>query len=214
MAAPLELLQIAGSPNSVKVRVALGYKELPYTKWDLPMQGPFPFDRAELVRISTQPRTPVIRHGSVVLFGSDAILRYLDANFPDTRRLFSEDFDTFAAIERWELFGRSQLGEPVGMVFGQALSGKPDPAVCARARALFHERTVCIEDQLGSTPFLVGDALSAADVTCAPAFGLTLLGDGQPLSPIARVFREHFQLDPSRERSRDWAQRVLAYDRG
>jgi len=43
----LELFQISGSPNNVKARIALGYKRLAYSKWDLPMnEGEFPFDRS------------------------------------------------------------------------------------------------------------------------------------------------------------------------
>ena len=60
--------------------VALGLKGIPYR-----FQAIDPQERAEVVRLSKQPLTPVLQHGDVVLSDSAAILRYLDANFDGPR---------------------------------------------------------------------------------------------------------------------------------
>ena len=98
--------------NNMKVRIALGYKGLDYTYTEVD-----PGDRAELIRLTGQFLTPVMVHGERTLFDSAAILRYLDANFPDTPRLYSEEYGEMADIEGWERFTMTQLGEVVGMMF-------------------------------------------------------------------------------------------------
>ena len=102
MSKPLELYQIGGSPNNVRVRIALGFKGLAYDTWDLPMEtGQFPFDRSRLVELSGQPRTPVLKHGEVVIFDSGGILRYLEANFRDTPRHLTYLIDVLLKIEHY-----------------------------------------------------------------------------------------------------------------
>ncbi len=123
MSKPLELYQIGGSPNNLRVRIALGFKGLAYDTWDLPMgTGQFPFDRSRLVELSGQPRTPVLKHGEVVIFDSGGILRYLEANFRDTPRLFREDWAVHGEIEEWEHWVRVTLAPPIRAMFGQALA--------------------------------------------------------------------------------------------
>ena len=69
--------------NNFKVRVALGYKGIPYEFRTID-----PSDRDEIHRLTGQFLTPVLQHGDVVLFDSAAILRYLEANFRDTPRIY------------------------------------------------------------------------------------------------------------------------------
>lgn len=212
MTAKITLHELTGSPNSVKVRIALDVKALEYDRVPFELDA-YPGDRSAIVAVSTQSRLPVLVHGDIKLFDSGAILRYLDANFPDTPRLYSEDHTEHGEIEQWELWGRTDLSQPVGMLFGQAMSGQPDPAECAKASALLDEVTGKLEDVLQSRDFLVRDTISAADVALAPGVGLAMLPPAFVAgSPIARVFHDHFHLGDGRERTRAWAERVLAHD--
>jgi len=211
MPADLKLVEITGSPNNVKVRIALGYKGLDYVREPFEFEG-FPGDRSELVALSTQPRTPVLKHGETVVFDSGAILRYLDANFPDTSRLFSEDYAEMGEIEEWELWARTDLYSHVGTVFGQIFASPPDAAVLRRACEAMHEATGRIEAALERAPFLLGDAMKAADVVSAPMVNLAMISDSAETGPILGFFREHFQLGEGRERTREWVRRVMAYD--
>ena len=90
--------------NNMKVRIALKYKDLQYE-----FRSIDPRHRDEVVELTGQPLTPIMRHGDVLLFDSGAILRYLDANFPAASRLFSGNRKTLVAIEDWETFGRARL---------------------------------------------------------------------------------------------------------
>jgi len=211
--ATLRLHDLHPSPNNAKVRIALGYKGLAYER--VPFEpDAYPGDRSALVAASRQPLTPVLEHGDTVVFDSSAILRYLEANFPDTPPLFSTDYATMHRIEEWELFARTDLGPGIGLVFRQAIAPVPDGDAVRRGNELVRAGTERLEAQLAETPFLAGDALSAADVAAAPVVQLAALEPEDAAgSPIRGFFREHLRLGEGRERTREWVRRVLAFDR-
>ena len=89
------LYQLSPSPNSIKVRLALGLKQIPCT-----LQDTNPADRTALVALSGQSLTPVLTDGDRVIYDSYAILRYLDANNPKAGpRLFSNERSEHKEIE-------------------------------------------------------------------------------------------------------------------
>ncbi|TDI13437.1 MAG: glutathione S-transferase family protein [Acidobacteria bacterium] len=211
----LTLKDLALSPNNVKVRIALGYKGLEYEREPLEFNelDKFPGDRSPVVQLSRQPRLPVLQDGQTVLFGSDAILRYLEANFPDTPPIFVDDYQAFGEIEQWEIFARTQIGEPMGMIFGQAFATKADSEVVGKANRLINDRTGTLEDKLNTGEFLVGDHLTAADIACASPLYLADLTEKNAAShPIAGFFQAHLKLGEGREKTRAWVRRVMAYD--
>jgi len=145
--------------NNLKVLLGLAYKGIPheFRKID-------PAAREEVVRISGQFLTPVMVHGETVLFDSAAILRYLDANFPDTPKLYGRDKQEQWEIEDWERFGRTALAEPMmTVVHGGA---GVTPAVKAESEAAFAAAARRLEARLAGRSWLVGDSLTAADLTC------------------------------------------------
>lgn len=209
----LKLHELTGSPNSVKVRIALGYKGINYDRNPLEFEA-FPGDRAPLAKLSRQPRAPVLEHGETIIFDSGAILRYLEANFPDTPRIFVDDYETHAEIERWEMFAKTQISEPVGMLFGEAFSPTPNPDVIAKANQLFHERTGVLEDRLsGESSFLVGSQLTAADIfVAAPLYLADLTDENAGEHPVATFFQKNLFLGEGREKTRAWVRNVLTHD--
>jgi len=209
MAQAIKLYHLVGSPNCMKARIALAYKGLAYESIVVD-----PKDRSEVVRISGQPFTPVLVHNECVLFDSSAILRYLDANFRSTKPLFSSDYDTMRAIERFERLGRNELAEPIGIAFRQLMSGAPVPAELARASALLNEHTGQLEARLREGDWLVGDAMTAADVVAAPAvhYGIEPQHDVSG-SPMLKFFADNLKLGAGRDKTRAWVRRVMAWDK-
>ncbi len=149
--------------NNMKVRIALNYKDLRYNFYSID-----PYERDQLVELTGQPLTPVMRHGDVLLFDSGAILRYLDANFPDAPRLFSGDRKTLVAIEDWETFGRAKLLAPLIQVVNHRLEGGDEAAVFDAAQASFQRALAELAPALENRDWLVGDSMTGADVTTAP----------------------------------------------
>lgn len=184
--------------NNMKVRVGLGFKGIDYE-----FRTVDPKDRTELVRVSGQQLTPVMQHGDVVLFDSAAILRYLDANFPDTPRLFGERHREQWEIEDWELFARTELASPMMNVVHRRVYGEPvDDALLARCAADYERAATKIAERLGAGGgWLAGGRMTAADVTAA-----------------AVVFRIRqaalFPLPAADERLSGWVDRVMSYDAG
>ena len=89
----LTLYELPPSPNSIKIRLALGLKQIECERKVIN-----PMDRATLVEVSGQPLAPVLVDSGPerdrVVFDSFAIMRYLDANHRDQGpRLYSADRD-------------------------------------------------------------------------------------------------------------------------
>ncbi len=213
MGTDLRLHELTASPNSVKVRIALAYKGLEYDR-DVVKLDSFPGDRSSVVSLSRQPRLPVLQHGETVIFDSGAILRYLEANFPDTAPIFTEDHAALGEIEGWEVFARTQLGEAIGMVFGEAVSPEPNTEVVARASQMLDERTVAIEDELTDGGYLVGDHLTAADIACAAVLYLADLPAEAATAenPVDTFFHQNLTVGEGRPQTIEWLRRVMAYD--
>jgi glutathione S-transferase len=213
MSTSITLHELTGSPNSVKVRIGLGYKGLEYERKPLELDS-YPGNRDPVVKLSRQPRLPVLQHGTITIFDSGAILRYLEANFPDTPPIFVHDYALFAEIERWEMVAKKEIGEPIGQIFGQALAKEPDDEVIAKASRSLGERTGTLEDRLSGAEFLVGDHLTAADIACAAPLYLADLTEEQAAShPVSAFFDAHLKLGENRDKTRAWLRRVMAYDR-
>jgi glutathione S-transferase len=182
--------------NNMKVRVALGYKEIPYEFHKID-----PADRSEIVRLSGQHLTPVLLHGDRVLFDSAAILRYLDANFRDRPSLFGTNRDEQWAIEDLELFARATLAAPMMEVVHHRVSGGTvDEAMQTRCAGAFAEAAAQLIGALGERDWLVGDRMSAADVTAAAV--MYRIRQGKLFPPPAGADAVHA-----------WVDRVMTYDR-
>ena len=206
------MYDLAPSPNNMKIRIALNYKGVPFQRVPVDMQ-----DRQQLVEVSGQPLAPVLQHGESVVFDSGAILRYVDATFAGPK-LFFADRDKMREGEELERWVRANLGQPVGMVFGELMKvmggGEPDLDVCKQASALAHELSGKLESKLAESPWLLGDEMSFVDVTAAPTLFYTVTPDAAVSAmPMLKIFQDNLHLGPDRDRTRDWIGRVMAYDR-
>ncbi len=212
MSTTLTLHELTGSPNNVKVRIALGYKRLNYDRKPVKLDE-YPGNRDTIVKLSRQPKLPVLQDGKTIIFDSGAILRYLEANYADTPPIFVDDYAGLGEIEQWELFARTQIGEPIGMMFGQAFAPESDAQVIARANQLLHDRTGALEDRLSGSEFLVGEHLTAADISCAaPLYLADLTEENAQSHPLVGFFHAHLKLGQDRDKTRAWVRRVMAYD--
>ncbi len=182
--------------NNMKVRVALGFKGIDYE-----FRAIEPRDRSEIVRLSGQYLTPVMVHGDRVLFDSAAILRYLEATFRDSPPLFGSSHAEQWAIEDEELFARAILAGPLTkLVHHRVGGGTVDEAMKQRCSETFAEAATALTERKGSREWLVGDSMSAADVTAGAVMYRVRDSGVFPFPPVAA-------------RLNDWIDRVMAYDR-
>jgi glutathione S-transferase len=210
----LTLYDLHGSPNSVKVRLALGFLDLPYEKVSIQ-----PMDRAPVIEASGQPQCPAIKHGEVRMFDSSAILRYLDANLAGDKRLYSADREEIWHIEQWEMKTRGGgFGEPIGIAFTQAFAEVKDPAEAQRAQELFAERCKTVEDALGDDETLCCGRLTAADLCVVPLLAYGQLPDGfieksGPAADLCRFISDMLTIPDDCPKTRAYVERVMAFDR-
>lgn len=204
------LYQVPFSENAAKVRIGLTVKEIPFEVHEVD-----PLDRAPVVELSGQPLTPVLAvpaHGGRVVFDSAAILRYLEANFPGTTPLFSADPGAMRRIERWEVFARTEMIDPLAMVGRQYGVSDPDAASLRLAADVLARVSREIEEQLADD-YLLGDRISAADVSVAPVVWLAMLPGPVPEEPgMSGFLAEHLQVPASCPATRAWVERVMRHD--
>lgn len=212
--ADLILYDLHGSPNSVKVRLALGYLGIPYEKIAI-----LPMERAQVVEATGQPLCPAIRHGDVRLHDSSAILRYLDANLAGDKRLYAESRDEIKAIEQWEMKTRGGgFGEPVGIAFAQCFAEHKDPSELQRAQSLFVERCKQVEEALGDRETLCCDRLTAADFCVVPLLiygnlSASFIERSGPAIDLIRALGDMLTIPDDCPKTRAYVERVMAYDR-
>lgn len=209
MSDSIRLYNLGPSPNSTKVRLALGLKGIAHDVVNVN-----PGDRSEVVKVSGQPLTPVLTHGDTVVFDSSAILRYLEANVKREPRLYSEDYEQMKAIEGWESWARTDLAPGVGQLFGQFFADTRDETVVAKCVASVNAAAKHLESSIKPSGFLVGDHASAADITTAAWLSLGFLSpEASSSHPMLGFFHERLSIDPERQALRRWYQGIARYDR-
>jgi glutathione S-transferase len=182
--------------NNMKVRVALGFKDIPYEFLTID-----PADRTEILQLSGQHLTPVMVHGESVLFDSAAILRYLEANFRDRPPLFGTSRDEQWEIEDMELFARTTLAAPMMEIVHHRVSGGTvDDEMQARCAGAFAEAAATLMVAMAGQEWLVRGRMSAADVTAAAV--------------MYRIRRAKlFDPPAGADALTGWVNRVMAFDR-
>jgi glutathione S-transferase len=164
----LEVFWGSGSQPSWRVLLALEVKRLPYKSHLLSFSAG-EHKTPEFLRLNPRHRVPVLRDGDYVLNESVAILTYLDRKFPEV-----------------PLFGRTP--EETGLVWRtvQEFTHYLEPAlVDGVVRPIFRNQVDARESieakaqevqvelqgyeaRLASQPWLVGSAVSAADIVVFP----------------------------------------------
>ncbi|MCR4315863.1 MAG: glutathione S-transferase family protein [Planctomycetes bacterium] len=202
------LYEIPPSPNNIKVRIALNYKKIPYERSAIN-----PVDRADLVKLSGQPLTPVLKHGDTVMFDSSAILRYIEANFRQGPSIFSTESNEIRMIEDFEHHGRGRLLRPIAMTFGEFFAGEKNVDTLHAASKMMHEETERLEKTLAGKKYLVGEKLTIADIVSVPAVYYAMVSEKEVGDhPIKQFFHANLHLGEGRENVRAWVDRVMALD--
>jgi len=162
---------ILGSPFLRAVLLGLEEKRLPYR---VEAMAPAALKAPEHLARHPFGRIPVIEHGDFRLYETQAILRYLDAAFPDPALQPVEAeaigrMNQIIGINDWYLFQKVGAVIVFNRIVGPLLMGRtPDEAAIAAAMPM--GRT-CIDELgrlLAGQAFLAGDHLSIADLMVAP----------------------------------------------
>jgi glutathione S-transferase len=104
---------------------------------------------------------PVISDGDLVLGESAAIIEYIAQMYGDGRLMTPRDAPNYADFLYWFHFANGSL-MPAAMV--DMMANRVGADLMAGLRVRLDRAYDQIEDRLGKTPFLAGDAFTAADI--------------------------------------------------
>jgi glutathione S-transferase len=162
---------IPGSPFGRAVLAALEEKGAAYR---LSPVAPGTFRSPEHLARHPFGRVPVLQHGEFMLYETQAILRYLDRILPAPALTPADPkaaglMDQAMNVCDWYLFQGVSTVIGFQRVVGPRLLGlTPDEAAIAaampKAQMVFEE----LARTLGEKPFLIGEALSLADLMIGP----------------------------------------------
>jgi len=168
----LKLWELTPSPNNTKVRMALRLKAIEFES--IPVN---PRKREGVIEASGQEATPAMEDRGIVLNDSEAILQYLDANYPDTPRLFPRlkpgrrECDHFKRMLDQMV---AQHWEPV-FIHGLGLTEELD----VQARSTFQESLARLDGELGDRSSFVEDPeMAINDLRVAEWATYAFPGDG------------------------------------
>src|SRR5262249_37036582 len=124
----------------------------------------------EFRQLNPRHKIPVLRHGSLVVTESAAIIQYLSETFADSEELYvPADATNRAALNEWCYFIVSELDagalyvvrrhEGLKHIYGEA------PAAVAAAKQYFLHNLEAMAARVESGgPYLIGSRLSSADI--------------------------------------------------
>lgn len=157
----------ANSGNVQKVTWALGELGLAHERIDA--GGKFGgLDAPDFVAMNPNKLVPVLRDGDLVLFESEAIVRYLAMTY-GRGSLYPADPKQAARADQWMMFSATTLQpEIIGVCFTQLVRTPSHernlPAIAAAAQKA-GEKLGILDRQLDSRPYLLGDSLTMADIS-------------------------------------------------
>lgn len=112
-------------------------------------------------------RVPVLDDGEVRLFESGAIVEYVLARHGGGRLRPPVDDPRFPAYLQWLHYAEGMVMPPVNTIMVETMFLPPErqnPESRARAEKLLKKAVAPLEAVLADQPFLVGEALSGADI--------------------------------------------------
>ena len=180
-AASLTLIGDSRSSYVRTARMALAEKGLRYA------YDPAPPHSEAVSAISPYGRVPVFRDGETALFETSAIVRYLDEAFDGTA-LVAANPRLRAQMEQWvsmiNCHGYDAMVRRYVLqyVFPKGDGGAPDRGTIDAALPEIERLLATLDRAYGQRPFLVGDALSMADLFLAPiVFYLAMFPESKSL---------------------------------
>lgn len=175
----LTLHAMSGSPFSWKCQLALEFKQLPHeVRWLSVDRGDL--QTPEFAALNPRRLAPVLTDGAVSLYESEAIMRYLEAAYPEPT-LFPGDLASkalaFRMIAEFDNYFAPGMEDLVREVLFKPDVSKRDQQKIETARERLRQELLKLEDELRGD-FLVGP-LSAADFSFYPGIMLTLRINGR-----------------------------------
>ena len=182
------MIKLYHAPKTRSVRVLWLLEELglPYDLVVMPFTQEA-LKSAEFLRVNPCGALPAIEDGDVTMFESGAILEYVLERYGNGRLAPPPGTPARARYLQWVHFGEASLLPPLGDIAQHAIF-RPEaeriPAMVADGRRRATAKLDVLEQALSGSPYLCGEAFTAADIMVGYGVALTrllgVLGDGHP----------------------------------
>jgi glutathione S-transferase len=162
---------IPGSPFMRAVQVGLEEKRVPYR---VQAMGPGEIKSEAYLKKNPFGRVPLFEQGDFKLYETQAILRYIDAEFPEPPlqprdHRAAARMNQIIGINDWYFFPKAVAVIVFNRIVGPALLGVATDEVAIEAAMPMARTCIAELDRLlGPQLFLAGDGISIADLILAP----------------------------------------------
>lgn len=164
----------------------------------------------EFLAINPAGFIPAIRDGDVTMVESIAIMEYLMARYGPTPLAPDPHDPAFAAYQQFLHLGEAGLAASIYFVVG-ARNFAPESErhnwTAGQAQQVFDSRLGLVTRQLARSPYLAGEAFTAADISVSYALGLAKRAGGVTLGAAERAYL-------ARVRARDAYKRAMEICQG
>ena len=186
-----------------KAKTAFYEKDIPFEAKMLDGSDPVASEFAALWPIG---RFPALDDDGRLIFEATSIIEYLDARFPDTRRLVPEDPLAAVEVRMWDRFFDNYISYPQQRIVYTAIGREPDTGDDgARWKAAFDTAYALLDKRMADRIWVAGD-FSLADCAAAPSL---LYADWTYPIPehfeALRAYRQRLLARPSYARALDEA---------
>jgi glutathione S-transferase len=193
----MKLYGFPPSPNTWKVRAVAAQLGIPLELELVDLTKP---RTAAYLALSPAGRTPTLVDGDFTLWESNAIMQHVASRSANS--LWPDNARTRADITRWQCWQLAHWSAEAcqPLTFQRFVKkvlnlGPPDPAVIAKATEAFNREARMLDDHLSKRSYLVGNALTLADLAVAASVAYANQAE-IPLAQYSHV--------------RDWAARIHA----
>jgi glutathione S-transferase len=174
----IEIFWFSGSPHAWRVLLTAALKDVKYTS-RLLEASKGEHRTPEYLAMNPRAKVPVLRDGDVVVAESLAIMAYLDRRFPSPA-LFGGTNEEAAEIWARSLDFDNNVRLPVGQLARAIFQQKPDELPTAAQAAVVRQEMATLETRLHNRSWLVGSAISVADLTVYPHVEVLLRAAERP----------------------------------
>jgi glutathione S-transferase len=197
------MLRIWGRKNSSNVRKALWIAEevgVPYETKDA--GGAFGLvNEAEYRAMNPNGRIPMIEDGDFVLWESNAIVRYLAAQYGTESGLYLTDPKARAQADKWMDWTTSTIAAPFSPVFWGVLrtpADKQDWDAINQGVKTLHGLLAVADDALSRQPWLSGEAFGMGDIPLGSfAYAWFEMPIERPPLPYLQAWYERLKTRPA-----------------
>lgn len=209
----LEIYWASGSPFAWRVLITAEVKSVPYVSKQLQFSKKEQ-KAADYLKLNPRGEVPAIRDGETVLTESVAIMTFLDRCFPDPP-LFGSSPVEAGRVWSWISIAMYHL-EPLSdrlvlPIYANAVQQETDDM--QRAAEQLHSEWDSLEAVLSERNWLVGDAVSAADITVYTYLAFTLRIVGREIvKPLGLGFHPLGARYPSIETWCQQMEKLKGYD--